>query len=426
MPTIVFLASLAIYLAKEFTTPLLYGIDGPYYYIQVSHLLTEGFLKYSDPPLSFYILAAFSVMLKDVVSGVKVGSAFITLLTVYPIFFLVKYITKSRISAFLSALTFSLSPLLVRMCFDLIKNSMGLFFLSLTILFCYLALEKRSIKYSLATSFFAILTGLTHILDFALAYGFLLLMFLLNIRNKSYLRYVLLPFTFSTILLALGFTVYWVMGGDPYKGISFIKELIYLEKISLPNIFTLNNVLTPLLIGFVGVLLYKHLPSDAGRKTILTLSVILILLNIPIIPKDFLWRFNLMSSILIPIIIGALIGFIGNSKGKLLVSLIIIGFFMPQFITAISMAKPSISLSEYYEMKQLVLKAPENSVFIVPNTKIRYWIETLTPNVVRSPKDIEIGYIPILVLEVERPTPPIAKPFFLGKYLKAYLLPMKR
>jgi len=125
MPTIVFLASLAIYLAKEFTTPLLYGIDGPYYYIQVSHLLTEGFLKYSDPPLSFYILAAFSVMLKDVVSGVKVGSAFITLLTVYPIFFLVKYITKSRISAFLSALTFSLSPLLVRMCFDLIKNSMG-------------------------------------------------------------------------------------------------------------------------------------------------------------------------------------------------------------------------------------------------------------------------------------------------------------
>jgi len=420
-------------------------------------------------------------------------------LTVYPIFFLVKYITKSRTSAFLSALTFSLSPLLVRMCFDLIKNSMGLFFLSLTILFCYLALEKRSTKYSLATSFFAILTGLTHILDFALAYGFLLLMLLLNIRNKSYLRYVLLPFAFSTILLALGFTVYWVMGGDPYKGISFIKELIYLEKISLPNIFTLNNILTPLLIGFVGVLLYKHLPSDAGRKTILTLSVILILLNIPIIPKDFLWRFNLMSSILIPIIIGALIGFIGNSKGKLLVSLIIIGFFIPQFITAISMAKPSISPSEYYEMKQLVLKgsplymfvyvfghwfifsphgrsvgfhwslrgrspptprrrhintqylssnkisitqqgetykniynhinfatAPENSVFIVPNTKIRYWIETLTPNVVRSPKDANIGYVPILVLEVGKPVPPIAKPFFLGKYLKAYLLPMKR
>jgi len=45
---------------------------------------------------------------------------------------------------------------------------------------------------------------------------------------------------------------------------------------------------------------------------------------------------------------------------------------------------------------------------------------------VRSPKDIEVGYIPILVLEVERPAPPIAKPFFLGRYLKAYLLPMKR
>jgi len=114
---------------------------------------------------------------------------------------------------------------------------MGLFSLSLTILFCYLSLEKRSIKYSLATSFFAILTRLTHILDFTLAYGFLLLMLLLNIRDKGYLKYVLSPFTLSTILLALRFTVYWVMGGGLYKGISFIKELIYLEKISLPNIF---------------------------------------------------------------------------------------------------------------------------------------------------------------------------------------------
>jgi len=77
-------------------------------------------------------------------------------------------------------------------------------------------------------------------------------------------------------------------------------------------------------------------------------------------------------------------------------------------------------------MKQLVLKSPENSVFIVPNTKIRYWIGTLTPNVVRSPKDVNVGYIPILMLEVGRHAPSIAKPFFLGKYLKAYLLPMKR
>jgi len=83
MPTVVFLASLVIHLAKEFSTPLLYGIDDPYYYIQVSHLLTEGLPKYSDPPLSFYILAVFSVMLKDDVSDVKAGSVSTTLLAVY-------------------------------------------------------------------------------------------------------------------------------------------------------------------------------------------------------------------------------------------------------------------------------------------------------------------------------------------------------
>ena len=98
---------------------------------------------------------------------------------------------------------------------------------------------------------------------------------------------------------------------------------------------------------------------------------------------------------------------------------------MPQFITAINMAKPSIPLSEYYEIKQLVSKAPENAIFVIPNTKVRYWFETLTSNVTESPKDVEVGYIPILVLEVGRPAPPIAKLFFLGKFLKAYLLPVK-
>ncbi|MCD6340557.1 MAG: hypothetical protein J7L51_01215 [Desulfurococcales archaeon] len=45
-----------MYILKEFTAPLLYGIDGPYYYIQVSSILMSGRLKYLDPPLFLHNL----------------------------------------------------------------------------------------------------------------------------------------------------------------------------------------------------------------------------------------------------------------------------------------------------------------------------------------------------------------------------------
>lgn len=39
--------------------PLIPGIDGPYYLIQVRSLLQTGKLVYGDPPLTFYLLAFF-------------------------------------------------------------------------------------------------------------------------------------------------------------------------------------------------------------------------------------------------------------------------------------------------------------------------------------------------------------------------------
>ena len=76
-----------IYLLKEFSTPLLYGIDGPYYYIQVSSILASAQMKYLDPPLSFYIPKAYSILLGDVIAGIKVGSVIMTLLATYAILF---------------------------------------------------------------------------------------------------------------------------------------------------------------------------------------------------------------------------------------------------------------------------------------------------------------------------------------------------
>ncbi len=92
--TALVIAASCMYMLKEFTTPLLYGIDGPYYYIQVSSILMNGHLKYLDPPLSFYILTAYSVLLNDIFAGIKVGTVITTLLATYAIYYLVRYITS--------------------------------------------------------------------------------------------------------------------------------------------------------------------------------------------------------------------------------------------------------------------------------------------------------------------------------------------
>ncbi len=129
-----------------------------------------------------------------------------------------------------------------------------------------------------------------------------------------------------------------------------------------------------------------------------------------------------MSAILVPLILGVFIGTIKSVRHSVLTVLLIASLLIPQFITAISAMKPSITIKEYYELKHIAVKAPSNTIFLVPNTKIRYWLETLTQNVVKNPKDVKSGSLTILVVEKFRPVPPWAKPFYEGKFVKAYLL----
>lgn len=42
--------------------PLIYGIDGPYYLIQVRSLLESWHLEYGDPPLAFFIFTFFTLL----------------------------------------------------------------------------------------------------------------------------------------------------------------------------------------------------------------------------------------------------------------------------------------------------------------------------------------------------------------------------
>jgi len=56
--------------------PIVYGVDGPYYLIQLRNLISEGVIKYPDPPLTYYLLLPFYLMVADKNLGLKLAVAF--------------------------------------------------------------------------------------------------------------------------------------------------------------------------------------------------------------------------------------------------------------------------------------------------------------------------------------------------------------
>lgn len=120
--TIIFASGLTIYLIKQFSTPLLYYIDGPYYYVQVKSILLYGIPRYPDPPLVFYLLTIASILFGSIMSGVKIGSSMLIMLGVYPLYYLIRETTGRRLPGYTGSILYVLSPSLLRMGLDFIKK----------------------------------------------------------------------------------------------------------------------------------------------------------------------------------------------------------------------------------------------------------------------------------------------------------------
>ncbi len=424
---LIILVGFTVYLLKALSSPLVYGIDGPYYVLQVKYLLAHGGLKYLDPPLAFYLLTDFSVLVGDVFLGVKVGSILVYLLAAVPLFFLVKKLSNS-IGGLVAASSYIFSSYLVRLGFDFLKNAMGLLFLSVFFYMVLRGLKEDNIQYSIIAAILLVVTGLTHILDFGVGYVFILLLLAYNVfsRNREALRHVLLPLATGTLLLVAGFTVYTVMGGDPYKALNFLRllgEEVYTVALTP---WELAKTITPLILGAVGILLSVKKLKGAEKQVLLAVSVMLIVLNIPLIPMQYLWRFNLMTAVLAPIILGVVTGLIRDNTLAVIVGLIVVGLLLPQFIVQLQAMHPSIPEPEYQELKQLVEKIPKNTLIITPDTRLRYWIETLYENVARKPPG-PTPYPQLIVFDKNPNTrkpwiPPRARIYYRGEYVEAYII----
>jgi len=395
-----FTCGFTFYLSIFLKNHLVPMIDGPYYLIQVKSILLHGKLAYGDPPLTFYLFSIFAVLLGDVMFGVKVGASFFSALTTIPAYFLMKRAGKEVFAGSIAMLLIILSAPYIRMLTDFMKNAIGVCWLLAFIYYLYdiasAGIRRENI---ILASFFLILTGLTHILDFGVALLFLILYtlagFILNDNRRALLKAAAILFFASIFFVLFTSTFFGYLFSDYNKAISFFRDLIGLRGATvrrvrpipiqpLPPLHRAELPLAinvwPLILIVAGTILSFSLwrrRQMADLCLISTTTIICLLMNLPVIPAEWLWRFELMTVVSSTIILSycaSRIWKIGREDAAIFAAIIIV-LSASQAISTAMTIHPTISYQGYLDLLEMKKKIPAGSLIVVSKPSLRYWAE---------------------------------------------------
>jgi 4-amino-4-deoxy-L-arabinose transferase-like glycosyltransferase len=452
----IFLLGFFFYLWIFLRNKFLPMIDGPYYLIQVRSLLSTGELVYGDPPLIFYLLSFFSLLLGDITLGVKVGVSLFCALSTIPVFFLMKRVGKGTMAGIISMLLVIFSAPYIRMITDFMKNAVGITFLFAFIYYlhdlAFSGLKKRSL---ILASFFVILTGLTHILDFGVALLFLALYTIIativNVNRRPFLKAAGIIALITCIFVFIASTFFSFLFTDFNKGLSFLNALILQRVMGAPTQPSSNLGLYPrskpfgpnipfsvsivggwgviLLILSFGVILSIYLWKKKEKEPLLLLTVatsIGAIICFPLIPNNWLGRFVLMMVIPTAIILSYGISKIYNliKKSKFDVSLffvvICLAFFVIQSITITGSIRPTIGNTGFNDLVNMKSHIPTDSIIVVFEQGLYYWVQYVGEvDIGRLSPDLWQSYSHVLGLSVKDRTPQIPfKTIFVGNIFK--------
>ena len=411
-----------IYMMALSKTWMVPGIDGPYYVVQVNYLLSYGTLKYQDPPLVFYVFSLITLIVGDPFLGVKIGVSLLTSLASIPVYLLFKRLTGSRVAGFTAGLVFLFAPQTFRLLGDFMKNSSGLLWLNLYLYLLYLCLEGKKWKVQILAVISLILTALTHILDYgvALLYTYIIvaLVAILKLKTKS----IALPVFASLFSLLLFFTIPAVVGGDVFKGVKFIADLIEQDYSKMGPMRGEWFILSWFAAGALflhSIIAYTR--KEKSKSVVSFASAFVMLaLNLPLLPRNWLFRFQLMTPVPMSHAFGFVTGGFKDKTQEIAALLLAIGIIGVLALPAFYSVRPSIPEEAYIELKHVVKDiVPSLSgdhCLVVPNPRIRYWVETLEEEVFRKPNCAS----PILIIEVRAKPPPVkGRIVYKGKFIIA-------
>lgn len=419
--TAIFLGALCIRLGMNFKQDLLLGVDSPHYLLNTRYLLNNWpSLPGSVPPLTFNILAGFHALFSlfgaSLMTSLKIGSALISAVVAFSVYFLTKRLTKNTGIAVLAAFLAVFMHANVRMSQDLWKNALAASLTPLSVLFFWQGIKTHKKINFLLAGFLLGLIALTHELSAGV----------LGIAYISYIAFVggyrkQLP-RWEIKGIAMTFLVAVPIGGAIFIANSGTIASVgsvspfFAEKVS-HQIEFYSEFIGPLLLvlAIIGILsmLYRRKAED-----IFLLSWILsaLILAQPCISTNYIWRFILLTGI--PLAISASIGVfdgiravLNHFKKKRTIFLKRHLIFFSLILTLVTYQTcsayaysmqfhSSIDNREYGALFELRDNLGEN-VYLIGNIRYHYWIqlagmkslseEECDLRVFRAPTDFSTG-----------------------------------
>lgn len=398
---------------------LVYGIDGPYYLMQLECLFAEGRLAYEDPPLAFYLLAFFSALLNDVTLGVKVGTAFFCALSAIPMYLMVNESTGKRIAGYFAMLMLILSPAYIQLIGGFNKNAVGIFFLLFFIYYLHrIAVREFSLRGAFFALLFLVLTGLCHILDFALAVLFFALYFIFSLAfyRRGCLKKFGIVASLLSVFVAAGFLLIpQYLAYDLGKSLTFLYDLFNPDAFSSPlhmmgNLDPRAPIILPLILFSYGSVAAFYEFKNKNKETAIFLSATVIIGILLLLPSSNQWRFLLMEFIPATMILSFIIS---KPRRPILVILLIVIFILPigfQASQTVVRIRPSVPEPVYDSLMEMKPIVPPGSVIVVKGP-IFYWVQYVldTPTTGRITPDLWRSYDHVFLLFPKKT--PITPPF---------------
>ncbi len=339
---------------------------------------------------------------------------------------------------------------------DFMKNAVGICFLLAFLYYlhdlAFSGLKKRSL---ILASFFILLTGLTHILDFGVA--LLLLTFytvmamIFNVNRRSFLK--------SASIIALVICTFVVITSTFFSSLftDFNKVLSFLSALTLPRVNGAPPPFPPnlrpypkprpfgpsipssvsivggwvviLMILSFGAILSIYLWKRKEKEPLLLLTVTTIIgsiMSFPLIPNNWLSRFILMMVIPTTCILSYGLSkinqLIGNKRFYVspILVMICLAFFVTRSITIAGSIHPTINNAGYLDLVNMKSHIPPDAIIVVFEHGMYYWIQYVVEvDIGKLSPDLWQSYSHILALSLKGRAPPTAfKTIFVGNVLK--------
>jgi len=391
---------------------LITGVDGPYYLIQIRSLLETGGLTYGDPPLTFYLLTFFTLLAGDITLGVKIGVSLLCALSTVPVFYVMKRLGGFS-AGLLAMLLIVFSAPYLRMMTDFMKNAIGVCWLLGFTYYLHDLVFTGFTKKSLAlATCLLLLTGLTHILAFAVALLFLCAYtataLVQGLDRRPILKTELVLASATLIFIVVTATFFGPLFTDFTKIFSFISALTQPRPLQplpqqpplpgpKPQPFGPSIADSLSIIGGYGIVLitlacgacFSYIAwKQADREASTLLAAVTIsftAISLPIIPNEWLNRFLLMFVIPTAIIVSYSIPRITTllnptTKPTILIILggITLVLFATQAITIATRLNPTIGPVQYQDLADMKSRIPTNSIIVASPQGAHYWTQYIT------------------------------------------------